>query len=1377
MSQDLGECQALHLSDGSKCTKEATHANGVFCWFHSKQVYGLYKGYKRRNAKLDALESEPPAYLKSAKVPLANQTFGDIEDQEALRVIHSHLFDRYVLTGQVIDARRLHHSHFYPLQLDYGHQAYLDKLSSNRHIILRSLERLEKRTADVLYQKEQWFAWVRQAQAEEEATRDKEQKKIKQEAALFKRHRDKLQARLEQARREEEQKSQDAYLEAAFRERMDMSADEWENDESWDPIKDTDHDKRNQYVDLIRHFLWMDAADIDNGQDPPAEPKAQTEEVTEKLEEEDGQKPSSSKKAKKKAKAKANIKPSEQSNSSNSALDIRGQSKLMAMQQSKAKKADADQHTPDKNNIETEQEMRKRLSQGVDKKMENVWGIQIIGTMGNPYETFDKTAPMTNHEIESVIKDIREIKLFLFCRLLLSQASMLPAALRANSVHEFLDDAEIADSDLRDICLKLEDPSLQQIRDACADFARREGADEESSNELTDDGESDNDEEDFGDMLGDHDRYMHLETDEWLLNKIAGRQKPRRPRKTKQIMPSKKTRVTVCGKSVWNHASEKAMSRDGWLQFSIIAKDCDLKHAVQLCRNWAEFSDLNLLTLWQYFPASNWASWGNNRLIQQLLELQFFPYFIDLDAQRYNRHFQTSGRGQARRAHDIIQTRNIIVGHMKRRDPVTRRFLQYLTMRTGELLLLVRDGKTGRVITAPPDEHLWTYRRKQGIGRASKNEWQNVLEVGIDYFDMTDKLREWRFGFDDYYDVFIWDFVPGETPLRMYNVVISELRNAWRITQPPDMYLHMEPLLRILTREKDTMRTRKINPGEQVESLWDDVTHEAVEFRLYNARGEGMTWPPQSGSDKLAEAAYLFYNKANAVEDEVLFPDELTSNRKSVHFREIRNPINRIERPRLPTEARFMEKGMAALLEGGDPNAALEQEMDNGEDSIWALPAIWTTGLEQLLQGSLSATQRQVLELVGLDTVQQNQFFADRLDNSDPMMLMERERSIGFKAAFHEGDLEPGYTEKYMQLQRIIDTMRKTAQVASTDWVYYIAELMDWLEVEAADDDYYGDYASDPWSHAFVVQDLIQAFSTMAMFFPEVNTTAHVTEFLKRDEYEAFRTSSLFDPRERNKTRPDRRSRTSHKYRDPKFWTEWNAVLAKDYHFSGIYPFDWSLAIRPIIAKLYRAGIIAPAHLENDQRIIPGVATAMTEPHRPDKLDLFINYDDPYNRAPVTFPSHFTGPDKWPKLLPFAEAFAEKHGNARFALLRIWSAAHFYPLMIGLDQRQGISFLDSVCRPWEWKFLPKDMQGSEMSMNNTVLMALKNVKEKLEGRAVSRGDLILVMGEDAAELLRNCTAVTFAVQTRPWLREIDLWKSFINIDLDLLKELDPTWLD
>lgn len=394
-----------------------------------------------------------------------------------------------------------------------------------------------------------------------------------------------------------------------------------------------------------------------------------------------------------------------------------------------------------------------------------------MGTLENPHETHEKTAPMTNDEVETLINDIKEVKLLLFCRLVLAQASMLPAALRASSVEEFLSDAQVAESDLRDLCLKVAEPTLQHIRDACADFARGDREFVETKEVV----EVEDDEEDIAEMISDQRRYSHLHTRNWMYEWLMAREKKKRKKATARSR--KEPKVTICGKSIWNHASAKAMSRDGWLQFSVLARDCDLKHAIQLCRNWSEFSDLNLLTLWQFFPASNWVSWGSNRMIQQLQELGFYPYFLDFEAQQLSRNNQVGGRSQGRRVHDIIETRNILVGHLKRNDPISRRFLQYLSMRTGELLIMVRDGKTGRVITAPPSEHLWTYRKKQGLGRASKNEWENVLEVGPKYFLMTDRLREWRFGFNDYYDVFIWDFVPGESAMDMYNIVISVWSN------------------------------------------------------------------------------------------------------------------------------------------------------------------------------------------------------------------------------------------------------------------------------------------------------------------------------------------------------------------------------------------------------------------------------------------------------------------------------------------------------------------------------------------------------------------------------------------------------------------------
>jgi hypothetical protein len=125
----------------------------------------------------------------------------------------------------------------------------------------------------------------------------------------------------------------------------------------------------------------------------------------------------------------------------------------------------------------------------------------------------------------------------------------------------------------------------------------------------------------------------------------------------------------------------------------------------------------------------------------------------------------------------------------------------------------------------------------------------------------------------------------------------------------------MEPLLRTLTREKDTMRTRKIAPGEDVESIWEHVMSEQVQFRLFNIQKDKVT---SRTTDELGDSPYVFYNKANVVEDEILFPDEAGSNKKKVPFREIRNGISRIETPTHPSSIRQLEKSWALAREGKD---------------------------------------------------------------------------------------------------------------------------------------------------------------------------------------------------------------------------------------------------------------------------------------------------------------------------------------------------------------------------------------------------------------------------------------------------------------------------
>ncbi|KAH9899086.1 hypothetical protein F4778DRAFT_771654 [Xylariomycetidae sp. FL2044] len=1377
-------CQAVNPSDGQPCKGAATTWENTFCRFHGKQCHGLYLGYKRRNARLDALSEKAPPFLKNSETPLSNESFEGLNNASALNEVHVHLYAEYVLLSKVIDARKLHHKHFYPVQMDYGHQAYLDTLSNRRHIVLRALEKLERRTAEVLYENEKWYQWIRQKQVDEEQHREKEQKKVKQEAAMFRRHAKKMQARLKAQREKEDKQRQDAFLETAYQERISQT-DTDTDDEMWDPIEDVAEDERGRYIDLIKHFLWMEELpeeDDSTSDAATSNPAAETGDLAPKAKNASSQSP-----------AKYHTKPS-------------GQNYVLSMMDDDSKLTNEPE--PSKSNIETEDELRKRLKESVENNYDDIAGPIMVGTLEMPHGTQDKTAPLVDDEIESLARDIREIKLLLFCRTLLRHASLLPAALRASSVEDFLRDPELTPSDLRDLCLEVESPDLQDIRDACADLSREDELEDAESNV------EEEEEESWEDLLHQEKRHGHLQDSYWFFSNVYDRCHNNKMRKEmEEYLESKlgprkaKMKVQVCGKAIWNYSSGKSTSRDGWLQFSVMAKDCSLRHAVELCRNWDEFSHLNFLTAWQFFPASNWVSWGSDRLTHQLHELGFFPYFKDFEADKASRHLNVGARSQYRRQHNIVESRNVIVGHMKRNDSVTRRFIQYCCMRTGELLILVRDGKTGKVVTSPSQDQLWTYREKQGLGRASKKDWDTVLEVGHEYFDMVDEIRNWHLGFDDYYDVWIWDFAPAGKGIELYNVLIEEIRKAWRIRVPLDIYKHREPFLRTLTREESTKRVRSILPDETVKSLWDEVNQPTNRFLMTDMSNWKAT--EVAHDEVVSTSPYLFYSEANEAEDMVLFPDEITSNRRDVPFREITNPMLRMEAFRktelnlLTRKANRLDRRVAKRRQADDSkDASSGGESDSEDDasddeetkSIWSLPQIWEDAIAEINSSKISSDKDQLLRKIGLlqggsSTIPTGiKTWAEveaKIKTSDGLEVMERDRGAAMTEAFHMGDLEPGVQEKYGEYCKLVSTiLEKAPGGMSTGWVWFIAELLAWLGVRT-DYDSYSHEGTAPWPHAFIVQDIVKAFVDMAMFFPSLHECTPVAAFFKSQDGQEFKESLLFKQLERSKTLPDRRTRTGFKFRPKSFWKKWDDIVtenkAKDVYYADAYPMDWSVTIRPIIAKLYRAGVIAPAYRQNTPVLVPGFATANTEPHRPDKPDLFINYAD--RSKAVDYPNikvmpGYIEPSDWPDLLPIAQSFASKHGkDARFAVLRLWSAPHFYPLMIGGGNRQMSSFLDSAARSWEWKIIPKDFWISEWSIYNVLRMRLEILRAQLGDRVVHRGDVILVMGTGKLELLRYSIAVTFAIQTKPWFREIDLWKSFVDVDLEFLEGLDPYWLD
>jgi hypothetical protein len=176
-------------------------------------------------------------------------------------------------------------------------------------------------------------------------------------------------------------------------------------------------------------------------------------------------------------------------------------------------------------------------------------------------------------------------------------------------------------------------------------------------------------------------------------------------------------------------------------------------------------------------------------------------------------------------------------------------------------------------------------------------------------------------------------------------------------------------------------------------------------------------------------------------------------------------------------------------------------------------------------------------------------------------------------------------------------------------------------------------------------------------------------------------------------------------------------------------------------------------------------------------MDLYLDYRAamPYHNIG----SHLKDPTGLDRdfLIDKAKQFRAQHASAKFAALRLWSAPHFYPLMLGLDSRPECAFLDDRDRCWEFKFIPKDLAHSEWSIHYQLSLRLEPYKRMFREQAIVAKDLVLVMGQDEKNLRQLAEGVTWAVQTRPWRLEIDLWRSFVNVDVEFLEGLDRRWLD
>ena len=86
------------------------------------------------------------------------------------------------------------------------------------------------------------------------------------------------------------------------------------------------------------------------------------------------------------------------------------------------------------------------------------------------------------------------------------------------------------------------------------------------------------------------------------------------------------------------------------------------------------------------------------------------------------------------------------------------------------------------------------------------------------------------------------------------------------------------------------------------------------------------------------------------------------------------------------------------------------------------------------------------------------------------------------------------------------------------------------------------------------------------------------------------------------------------------------------------------------------------------------------------------------------------------------------------------------------------------------------MPGSELSVHHHSRSRIEPYQRIIGKNVFVCRDKLLVMGEDEADLAKFAIATTFALQTNPWRTEVDLWKSFVNVELDFLEGLAEEWL-
>ena len=389
------------------------------------------------------------------------------------------------------------------------------------------------------------------------------------------------------------------------------------------------------------------------------------------------------------------------------------------------------------------------------------------------------------------------------------------------------------------------------------------------------------------------------------------------------------------------------------------------------------------------------------------------------------------------------------------------------------------------------------------------------------------------------------------------------LYKAHRLRCLAETYNQAKPILSTLTRDHDSMRVRDIKPGEEVSSLFDEVTdpHQTRHMFLDGNQPNGHE------VQELEPPARLFYDEIDEAEDRVLFPEEYQEDDaeiavgdelKAMAKLEYQGPDMRRFAHDLDTDEELPEE----KHRHGSDNDSEEPKHTCGRSGNESEDSCTDSEDERLVEmlERLTTDEKDYLRHVSrfpepsndpnhdLPT-QHRRYMTREMAKSRWQLLVARTTAdnackIVVKEGWHKADLEPEAQPRYEVAQEILRKMRNFH--CDKKQLTQLTPLT-FLNI-------------NPHEHRKIIPDMQRAFSMMSLFFPSAE------DFFASESGHEYKDHRLVNQVERAKHLPVRRYKDSNRTMPKQFWKEWDEISSRSGSIQDIFPREWNAAIRPIIA-------------------------------------------------------------------------------------------------------------------------------------------------------------------------------------------------------------------